>query len=182
MIFVGTFLDQLEESSDTLIKRNKEILNMLPPDIQKLLVYNDLGMNNLIFGVNTISRDDDSLATADGIRFAVEHSISLQVEVPIWWSFLDSLLQGLSSSLKRGVLSKQEYLKLATRFGYVREDLEAALVFFDNVCIAHYTIPPFSPQLDVSSSATGDMCTKSAQQQQSGKHKYCICVCMISRV
>ena len=138
MIFVGTFLDQLEESSDTLIKRNKEILNMLPPDIQKLLVYNDLGMNNLIFGVNTISRNDDSLATADGIGFAVEHSISLQVEVPIWWSFLDSLLQGLSSSLKRGVLSKQECLKLAARFGYVREDLEAALVFFDDVCIVHY--------------------------------------------
>ncbi|XP_064394918.1 uncharacterized protein LOC135342171 isoform X3 [Halichondria panicea] len=138
MIFVGTFLDQLDESSDTLIKRNQEILDMLPPDIKKLLVYNDSGLNNLIFGLNTISRDDDSLATANRIRITVEDSIPLQVKMPIWWSFLDSLLQSLSASLERGVLSIGECLQLATRFGYLLKDLEAALVFFDNVCIAHY--------------------------------------------
>ena len=137
MIFVGTFLDQLK-SLDTLIKRNQEILDMLPPDIKKLLVYNDLALNDLIFGLNTISRDEDSLATADRIRSAVECSIPLQVKIPIWWSFLDSLLQSLSATLERGVLSKQECLRLATRFHYVLQDLEAALVFFDNVCIAHY--------------------------------------------
>ena len=138
MIFVGTFLDQLEESSDILIKRNQEILDMLPLDIKKLLVYNDPGLNNLIFGLSTISRDDDSLATANRIRIAVEDSIPLQVKMPIWWSFLDSLLQSLSANLKRGVLSIEECLQLATRFGYLLKDLEAALVFFDSVCIAHY--------------------------------------------
>ncbi|XP_064394894.1 uncharacterized protein LOC135342165 isoform X2 [Halichondria panicea] len=138
MIFVGTFLDQLEESSDILIKRNQEILDMLPPDIKKLLVYNDPGLNNLIFGLSAISRDDDSLATANRIRIAVEDSIPLQVKMPIWWSFLDSLLQSLSANLKRGVLSIEECLQLATRFGYLLKDLEAALVFFDNVCIVHY--------------------------------------------
>ncbi|XP_064395955.1 uncharacterized protein LOC135342984 isoform X6 [Halichondria panicea] len=137
MIFVGTFLDQLR-SLDTLIKRNQEILDMLPPDSKKLLVYNDPGLNNLIFGLNTISRDDDSLATANRIRITVERSIPLQVKMPIWWSFLDSLLQSLSATLERGVLSIEECLRLATRFGYVLQDLQAALVFFDNVCIAHY--------------------------------------------
>ena len=137
MIIVGTFLDQLK-GSDILIKRNKEILDMLPPDIKKLLVYDDPGLNNLIFGLNTISREGDSLATADRIRSAVEFSIPLQVEVPVWWSFLDLLIQTLSTSLKRGVLSKHECLRLAARFDYVLEDLEAALVFFDEVCIVHY--------------------------------------------
>ncbi|XP_064395830.1 uncharacterized protein LOC135342893 isoform X2 [Halichondria panicea] len=137
MIFVGTFLDQLK-SSDTLIKRNQEILDMLPLDIKKLLVYEDLGMNNLIFGVNTISREDNSLATANRIRIAIERSFPLQVKMPIWWSFLDSLLQILSATLERGVLGIQECLQLAIRFGYVLQDLEAALVFLDNVCIAHY--------------------------------------------
>ncbi|XP_064400869.1 uncharacterized protein LOC135347000 isoform X3 [Halichondria panicea] len=137
MIFVGTFLDQLK-SLNTLTKRNQEILDMLPPDIKKLLVYEDLGLNNLIFGLNTISRDDDSLATANRIRITVERSIPLQVKMPIWWSFLDSLLQSLSATLERGVLSKQECLRLATRFRYALQDLEAALDFFDEVCIAHY--------------------------------------------
>ena len=137
MIFVGTFLDQLK-SSDTLIKRNQEILDMLPPDIKKLLVYENLGMNNLIFGLNTISREEDSLATANRIRIAIERSIPLKVKMPIWWSFLDSLLQSLSATLERGVLGIEECLQLATRFGYVLKDLEAALVFFDSVCIAHY--------------------------------------------
>ena len=137
MIFVGTFLDQLK-SLDTLTKRNEEILDMLPPDIKKLLVYKDLGINNLIFGLNTISREEDSLATANRIRISIERSIPLQVKMPIWWSFLDSLLQSLSTTLERGVLNIEECLKLATRFGYVLQDLEAALVFFDSVCIAHY--------------------------------------------
>ena len=137
MIFVGTFFDQLK-SSDTLIERNQEILDMLPPDIKKLLVYENLGLNNLIFGLNTISREEDSLTTANRIRIAIEDSIPLQVKMPIWWSFLDSLLQSLSASLKRGVLGIEECLQLATRFGYLLKDLEAALVFFDNVCIAHY--------------------------------------------
>ncbi|XP_064394903.1 uncharacterized protein LOC135342166 isoform X6 [Halichondria panicea] len=137
MIFVGTFFDQLK-SSNTLIERNKEILDMLPPDIKKLLVYENLGLNNLIFGLNTISREDNSLATANRIRIAIERSIPLQVKMPIWWSFLDSLLQSLSASLDRGVLSIKECLQLATRFGYLLKDLEAALVFFDSVCIAHY--------------------------------------------
>ncbi|XP_064400876.1 uncharacterized protein LOC135347002 isoform X1 [Halichondria panicea] len=137
MIFVGTFLDQLK-SLDTLSKRNQEILDMLPPDIKKLLVYNDLAFNNLIFDLNTISRNDDSLATANRIRIAIERSIPLQVKMPIWWSFLDSLLQSLSASLERGVLGIEECLRLATRFRYALQDLEAALVFFDNVCIAHY--------------------------------------------
>ncbi len=137
MIFVGTFLDQLV-SLDTLIKRNEEILDMLPPDIEELLVYDDPGLSNLIFSLNTISREDDSLATANRIRVAVERSIPLQVKIPFWWCFLDSLFQSLSASLQRGVLSKQECLRLAIRFGYVLNDLEAALVFFDEVCIAHY--------------------------------------------
>ncbi|XP_064394889.1 uncharacterized protein LOC135342162 isoform X2 [Halichondria panicea] len=137
MIFVGTFLDQLK-SSDTLIKRNQEILDMLPHDIEKLLVYEDLGINNLIFGLNTISRKDNSLATANRIRIAIERSIPLQVKMPIWWSFLDSLLQSLSAGLERGVLGIEECLQLATRFGYFLKDLEAALVFFDSVCIVHY--------------------------------------------
>ena len=111
---------------------------MLPPDIKELLVYDDPGLSNLIFSLNTISREEDSLATANRIRIAVECSIPLQVKMPVWWSILDSLLQSLSANLKRGVLSKQECLRLATRFGYVLKDLEAALVFFDEVCIAHY--------------------------------------------
>ena len=137
MIFVGTFLDQLK-SSDTIIKRNQEILDILPPDIEKLLVYEDLGMKNLIFGLNTISRKDNSLTTANRIRIAIERSIPLQVKMPIWWSFLDSLLQSLSAGLERGVLGIEECLQLATRFGYFLKDLEAALVFFDSVCIVHY--------------------------------------------
>ena len=127
MIFVGTFFDQLK-SSDTLIKRNQEILDMLPPDIKKLLVYENLGLNNLIFGLNTISREEDSLATANRIRIAIEDSIPLQVKMPIWWSFLDSLLQSLSASLERGILGIEECLQLATRFGYLLKDLEVSTI------------------------------------------------------
>ena len=136
LIFVGTFLDQLS-SMVTLEKKNSAVLDILPASMKKQVLFND-SWKHPIFALNTLSREGDSISFTEKIRKAIEESYSLEIKVPIWWFFLDFNLQSLSMKLNRGVLRKQECLLLAVRFGFKNEDLEAALVFFDKVCIAHY--------------------------------------------
>ena len=136
LIFVGTFLDQLANII-SLETKNSAILDMVPASMKEQLVYSK-GWKHLIFALNTLSREEDAHGIAESIREAIEACHPLVIRVPIWWFFLDFNLQALSCRLERGVLRKIECFKLAVRFGFESEDLEAALVFFNEVCIAHY--------------------------------------------
>ena len=136
LIFVGTFLDQLA-SLASIEEKCKAILDMLPASMKEQVVYNG-SFNHPIFALNTLSREGDAITTAESIRKAIEACHPLQIKVPIGWFFLDFNLQKLSLQLSRGVLGKRECLMLAVRFGFENEHLEAALDFFNEVCIAHY--------------------------------------------
>ena len=136
VMFVGTFLDQLANMT-VLEEKNRAILDMLPASTREQVVYNR-SLRHPIFALNTLSRGKDTLTMADHIQKAVEACHSLEIKVPIWWFFLDFNLQALSHQLQRGVLRKHECYLLAVRFGFEYKDLEAALIFFNEVCIAHY--------------------------------------------
>ena len=139
-LFIGTFLDRLKELGmlDDLDKRNEALLEMLPPEVLKDVVFSNRGMNKLIFPVNALSRDDHTLATAQAIRNAVEKAPSFDTRVPIRWLLLELALQELCSGLERGVLTLDECRSLAQHLGFRSESVDAALDFFDEVCIAHY--------------------------------------------
>ena len=136
LMFIGTFLDQLL-SMISLEEKNRAVLDMLPASMKNQVMYNK-SRKRPIFALNTISREEDALAIAKTIRKSIESCYPPEVKVPIWWFLLDFKLQILSVRLDRGVLSKRECLILAVRFSFTNEDLEAALIFFDEVCIAHY--------------------------------------------
>ena len=129
-------LDQLV-STIALEEKNKAVLDMMPVSMEEQVVFNE-SLKQPIFALNTLSREEDACGTAESIRKAIEACHPLEIRVPIWWFFLDFNLQVLACRLERGVLRKVECLKLAVRFGFESEDLEAALVFFNEVCIAHY--------------------------------------------
>ena len=136
-LFIGTFLDHLK-SMGILDKRNEALLEMLPPEILQDVVFSDRGMNELIFPVNTLSRDQHTLAIAQAIRKAVESAPPLEVKVPVLWFLIELALQELCSILGRGVLTFAECCALAHGLGFQSAVLDAALDFFDEVCIAHY--------------------------------------------
>ena len=136
LMFVGTFLDQLL-SMVTLSLKNDEVLNILSANLKKQVVYHK-GFEHPIFAINTLSREEDTLTIADKIRENIERCVPLEIKLPVWWWFLDLGLQNLASALKRGVLSIRECYLLAVRFGFQQKDLEAALLIFDKLCIAHY--------------------------------------------
>ena len=136
LMFIGTFLDKVM-SMVSLEEKNSAILEMLSANMKKQLLYGK-SWKHAIFAVNTLSRDENVQDTAEDIRIAIESCLAVEINFPIWWFFLDINLQKLCLRLARGVLRKQECLQLASRFGFGPKDLEAALIFFDEVCIAHY--------------------------------------------
>ena len=135
LIFVGTFFDQIV-SMNSLEGKNRAVLDMVPANMKKQIVYNER-LKHPIFALNLLSREEETLSIAEIIRKAIEACLALEIKVPVFWFFLDFNLQILSVRLDRGVLSKQECLMLAIRFGFEEKHLEAALIFFDKVCIAH---------------------------------------------
>ena len=136
-IFIGTFLDKLNDL-ETVKEKNKRLLEMLSPALRKYVVYSSSGLNEIIFPLNACSRDAATRSVAEEIRKAIEESPSLDIEVPLWWFVIELSLQTLSSRLGRGILRKNECVELAQSLGFDQEALEAALVYFDEMCIAHY--------------------------------------------
>ena len=140
-IFIGTFLDEIEKMKDfkvVLSEKNKRILEMLPPELRKQVVYSSHRLDEVLFALNACSRDADTKTVAEEIRKAVEGSPAIDFEVPLWWFIIELSLQKLSSILKRGVLKKAECIELADFLGFHPDALEAALVYFDEMCIVHY--------------------------------------------
>ena len=139
-IFVGTFLDELKEkeSENIVSDRNKVLLEMLSSTKRNEVVYSDSGMNEVIFTLNARCREENTLSVAEKIREAVEESPSLDIEVPLWWFVIELSLLNLSSKLGRGILRKSECVELAQNLRFDQEALEAALEYFDDMCIVHY--------------------------------------------
>ena len=135
-VFIGTFLDKIKTLH--LHQRNKQLLEILPPEIKAQVVYSDHSLNKIIFALNACSRDAATQAVAREIRKAVEESPSFDIEIPLWWFIIEITLQNLSSILGRGILRKVECIELAHYLGFHPDALEAALVYFDEMCIAHY--------------------------------------------
>ena len=138
-IFIGTFLDKIKNFRASRVRqKNKRLFEMLPPELKNEVVYSSPGLDKIIFALNACSRDAATQAVAEEIRKAVEESTSFDIEVPLWWFIIEISLQNLSSFLGRGVLRKCECTELAQHLGFHSDALEAALVYFDEMCIVHY--------------------------------------------
>ena len=136
-IFVGTFLDEIKDQR-VIDEKNQALLDVLPPELKQEVVYSNLPKNRVIFAVNACSRDTTTQKVANEIRKAVEKLPTFNIDVPLWWFILEISLQKLCDILKRGILSKSECIALAQQLGFDPSALDAALDYFDDMCIVHY--------------------------------------------
>ena len=175
LIFVGTHLDELQKKEfsdraqastvesatqaeshlhlETLQEKNEVLINMLESEYSDHLVYHSKDMKQLIFPVNTLERGAQELAMASAIRRAVECSPAREEKVPVWWFIFEMLLQELAKQLKRKVLKKAECLDLARMLGFGATELEAVLVFFDQLNVIKYS-PKVLPSVVFADSQT----------------------------
>ena len=136
-IFVGTFLDRIRDHR-IVLEKNKRLFELLPPELRSEVVYSNHRMDKILFTLNACSRDATTKEVAQEIRKAVEGSASLDFEVPLWWFIIELSLHNLCSLLERGILRKSECVDLAECLGFHPDALVAALMYFDEMCIAHY--------------------------------------------
>ena len=149
LVFIGTFLDEIRKSSETLSEKNKKLLKLLTPEFVDQLVF-CTDLDQLIFPVNAKNPSDHEKRISAKIRQAVESSPSRKVDVPIWWHVLEISLKELSSVLDRMVFSKQECLEVAHQLKISDDALIEALKFFHHQHIFHY-YPDILPNVVFSS-------------------------------
>ena len=146
LFFLGTFLDKLQESSETLEEKNEKLLKLLSSGFHDQLVFYDEAKNQLIFAVDAKHPGAQEEEAAKLIRAVVERSPSRKIKVPIGWYVLEIVLEKLTHHFGRKVLSKKECLEAAQQLGFREVALTVALKFFHNQHLFHY-FPDVLPEV-----------------------------------
>ncbi|XP_064382042.1 uncharacterized protein LOC135330979 isoform X2 [Halichondria panicea] len=140
LMIVGTFFDKIQESSETLQKKNEKLLKLLTPEFVEQLVFFNEAMDELIFPINAKLPGDHEKIVSDLIRLAIERSPSKAIDIPLFWYVLEICVKNISSQLQRNVLSKQECLEVAEQLQISEDGLIEAFKFFHEQHIFHYYV------------------------------------------
>ena len=138
LVFIGTFRDKIEQSSETLEKKNKKLRKLLTPEFADQLIFCQNDLDSLIFPLNAKSPGAHEGRMAELIRSVVESSPSRKATIPIWWYVLQITLKKLSAHFDRMVLSKRECLEVAFQLDLSESALLEALKLFHQQHIFHY--------------------------------------------
>ena len=138
LVFIGTFLDKIGQSSETLVEKNEKLLNLLTPEFAEQLIFCQRDLESLIFPLNAKSPSAHEGEMAELIRSVVESAPSRKVTIPIWWYVLEITLKKLSVRFDRTVLSKRECLEVALQLDISESALIEALKLFHQQHIFHY--------------------------------------------
>ena len=140
LIFLGTFLDKLQEGSENIEEKNEKLLKLLSSEFRNQLVFYNEAKNELIFAIDAKNPGAQENKVAEMIRAVVESSPSRKIKVPIWWYVLEIILQKLTHLHGRKVLSKKECLEAAQQLNdnFHEPAVTAALEFFHKQHLFHY--------------------------------------------
>ena len=138
LVFIGTFLDKIGQSSETLAEKNEKLLKLLTTEFHDQLIFCQKALRSLIYPLNAKNPGTQEERMAKDIRSVVESSPSRIVTIPIWWYVLEITLKKLSAHFDRMVLSKQECLEVALQFDISEKELVEALKLFHQQHIFHY--------------------------------------------
>ena len=139
ILILGTHKDEESKcTNETREKKNEKIKTLLLlPAFKDDVVYSGV-RRQPIFAVNAKSPADEDEKVAEQIRLLVmkDNSTKPAAEIPLRWYALELLLEEMTDTLGRGVLSLQECLAAASHFD--EKTLKAALVFLDGLSVGFY--------------------------------------------
>lgn len=145
VMVVGTHRDLAKDEPDyfCVSKDNEKMLREVFESNQfsekAELVYQSQQTENVLFEVDAAHPDADDEDVASIIREEIESAfVAVKEKVPIRWYILELMLRHLAKQLGQGVLSKAQCLEIAHALHISDEAFEAALEFFDKLCIFHY--------------------------------------------
>ena len=134
IITVGTHKDLASECEESPSQKNERFVKIASSHFSTDIVYQNEGMNEVIFQVNTEKPGDDDKIKAKEIRSSIEKAAT-EVKIPIWWFILQQILEALAHKLGRDVLKKDECVHISETLGFSDGELDVALDFFDKLNI-----------------------------------------------
>ena len=137
IITVGTHRDLAYECDETPEQKDEKFTAIASPHFQDDLVYCNDGLKDILFKVNTIDPKGHDKEEASKIRTSIE-KCATKHEIPIWWFILQLILEALANKRGREVLSKNECVNISSSLGFLEEELDDALEFFDKLNIFLY--------------------------------------------
>ena len=140
IMVIGTHRDKEEEcTGETREMKNKKLAEILLPEFSDEVVYFDLLKQAFIFPVNAKYPE----ATDRGIANQIKELILSEcrpkpILVPFQYYCLEILLEEVSQTLKRGLLSKAECLEAARDLHFNDHTLDGALQFLHDISEVFY--------------------------------------------
>ena len=132
-IVLGTFLDKMLESYESLQKKNA-ILSAALEKYRQITIMHRRAGNEIIFPVNTIGRGDDETIMATRIRKKI-CQYYIEAEIPIRWFLFQIVLQ---KSSKSNIVSLSNCLEIGMTLQMSASDIKAALNYYHDLTIFLY--------------------------------------------
>ena len=137
IITVGTHKDLSSKCEESPSQKNNRFEEIASPHFSTDIVYQNEGLKEVIFQVNTEKPGEDEEKQAGEIRSSIEESAT-DVKIPIWWFILQQIMEALAHKLGRDVMNKDECVHISETLGFSDGELDAALDFFDKLNIFVY--------------------------------------------
>ena len=141
IMIVGTHRDEEHKcTSETRKEKNKKLADILLPAFQDEVIYYQLPPDSeLIFPVNAKDPAEFDKSIAKNVQgLVLDECKPVSIDVPLQYFSLEILLEEVSLSLDRGVLSKEECLRASKDLYFDEHSLDAALQFLDEISAVFY--------------------------------------------
>ena len=148
VMVVGTHLDRIKESNESLEVKNKKILKILAPLEKEQVIYHDLAENMVVFPINAKNPGKSEEAIVKQIREVLFSDESVKpAEIPSSWFAFEILLEEMARAHQRGVLSKDECIFAAIeKLHFEEAAVEAALQYLEQLSVLFY-FPEILPEV-----------------------------------
>ena len=143
-IVLGTFLDKLLESGESLQTKNAILSTVLETFREAAIIYRETG-NEVIFPVNTTSRNDYEIKLAARIRKKICQYF-IEAEIPIRWFLFQLELDQLHKSSKSSIVALSKCLEIGMTLEMYPREVHAALMYYHDLTIFLY-FPKILPNI-----------------------------------
>ena len=144
LAFVGTFLDEKDNCSETPKKKDKRlhsiITEMLPPEMQQCVITDGGSLKRATFKVNARTPGERDFKTVGRLKAALmSHSRSKPRKLPLNWHGYEIALHILMKKLGRQSLRRKECEFIGHKLGFDLPSLIAALHYLRKLNIIFFS-------------------------------------------
>ena len=143
-IVLGTFLDKMLKSSESLKTKNAILSTVLEKFSEAIIMYREAG-NEVIFPVNTTARNDYEINLVARIRKKICQYF-IEAEIPIRWFLFQLELDQLHKSMKSSIVALSKCLEIGMTLEMNPREVHAALMYYHDLTIFLY-FPKILPNI-----------------------------------